>query len=208
MLIFALKLTNTLLANVKCQQISCSNTTAKTRNRWNNQAKCIKTSQSQSLQQPSRPIWRPTPACSVTSPRSSLFRIYDTLFQIGFVTSSWPLPCLLTGHTPMVWRWSWRVAKNSMAKPAADQNSHRCTPRTCSMQSEVTSVDLKRRGLNSMLLNEITNPDTPGCCVTIATQQPDVSTYTGIYQMRCTAYKVAPEDGLTQSETCRASNGK
>ena len=31
---------------------------------------------------------------------------------------------------------------------------------------------------------------------------------TGIYQMRCTAYKVAPEDGLTESETCRASNGK
>ena len=32
--------------------------------------------------------------------------------------------------------------------------------------------------------------------------------YTGIYQMRCTTYKVAPEDGLVQSETCRASNGK
>ena len=29
-----------------------------------------------------------------------------------------------------------------------------------------------------------------------------------IYQMRCTAYKVAPDDGLIQSETCRASNGK
>jgi hypothetical protein len=38
--------------------------------------------------------------------------------------------------------------------------------------------------------------------------QPDVSAYTGIYQMRCTAYKVAPDDGLTESETCRASNGK
>ena len=37
---------------------------------------------------------------------------------------------------------------------------------------------------------------TSGCCVAIATQQPDVSTYTGIYQTRCTAYKVAPEDGL------------
>ena len=24
---------------------------------------------------------------------------------------------------------------------------------------------------------------------------------TGIYRMRCTAYKVAPDDGLTQSET-------
>ena len=26
-----------------------------------------------------------------------------------------------------------------------------------------------------------------------------------IYQMRCTAYKVAPEDGLIYLETCRAS---
>ena len=34
------------------------------------------------------------------------------------------------------------------------------------------------------------------------------STKTGIYQMRCTAYKVAPDDGLIQSETCRAYNGK
>ena len=55
--------------------------------------------------------------------------------------------------------------------------------------------------------------DTSGCCVTIATQQPDVwhrhvPAYTDIYQMRRTAYKVAPDDGLTESETCRASNGK
>ena len=49
---------------------------------------------------------------------------------------------------------------------------------------------------------------TSGCCVAIATQQPDVLPYTGIYQMRCTAYKVAHDDGLIQSETCRASNGK
>ena len=35
-----------------------------------------------------------------------------------------------------------------------------------------------------------------------------VQAYTGVYQMRCTAYKVAPDDGLIQSETCRASNGK
>ena len=42
-----------------------------------------------------------------------------------------------------------------------------------------------------------------GFCVAIA-----ISAYTGIYQMRCTAYKVAPDDGLIQSETCRASNGK
>ena len=39
-----------------------------------------------------------------------------------------------------------------------------------------------------------------GCCLAIATQQPDVSAYT--------AYKVAPDDGLIQSETCRASNRK
>ena len=49
---------------------------------------------------------------------------------------------------------------------------------------------------------------TSGCCLAIATHQPDVSAYTGIYQMRCTVYKVPPEDGLIQSETCRASNGK
>ena len=47
---------------------------------------------------------------------------------------------------------------------------------------------------------------TYGCCVAIATQQPDVW-YRHI-QMRCTAYKVAPDDGLIQSETCRASNGE
>ena len=37
---------------------------------------------------------------------------------------------------------------------------------------------------------------TPGCFVAIATQQPHVPAYTGIYQMGCTAYKVAPDDGL------------
>ena len=47
-----------------------------------------------------------------------------------------------------------------------------------------------------------------GCCAAIATQQPDVPAYTGIYQIRCTAYKVAPDDGLIQSETCRASHRK
>ena len=30
---------------------------------------------------------------------------------------------------------------------------------------------------------------TSGCCVAITTQQPDVPAYTGVYQMRCTAYK-------------------
>ena len=34
------------------------------------------------------------------------------------------------------------------------------------------------------------------CRYHTATQQPDVSAYTGIYEMRCTAYKVAPDDGL------------
>ena len=42
----------------------------------------------------------------------------------------------------------------------------------------------------------------------IATQQPHVSAYTGVYQIRCTAYKVAPDDGLIKLETCRASNRK
>ena len=42
---------------------------------------------------------------------------------------------------------------------------------------------------------------TSGCCLAIAKQQPEVwyrhvPAYTGIYQMRCTAYKVAPDDGL------------
>ena len=37
---------------------------------------------------------------------------------------------------------------------------------------------------------------TSGCCVIIVTQQPDVSAHTGLYQMRRTAYKVAPDDGL------------
>ena len=50
--------------------------------------------------------------------------------------------------------------------------------------------------------------DTYGCYVAITTEQPDVSVYTGIYQMRCTAYKFTPDDGLIQSETCRASNEK
>ena len=31
---------------------------------------------------------------------------------------------------------------------------------------------------------------TCGCCVALDTQQPDVSACTGIYQMRCTAYKL------------------
>ena len=46
------------------------------------------------------------------------------------------------------------------------------------------------------------------CGYSHATATRIVSAYTGMYQMRCTAYKVAPDDGLIQSETCRASNGK
>ena len=48
--------------------------------------------------------------------------------------------------------------------------------------------------------------DTCGYSHTTATRM--VLAYTGIRQMRCTAYKVALEDGLIQSETRRASNGK
>ena len=52
--------------------------------------------------------------------------------------------------------------------------------------------------------------DTSGCCVVIATQQQDV------WYRRTPAYtkcdvqliKVAPDDGLIQPETCRASNRK
>ena len=37
----------------------------------------------------------------------------------------------------------------------------------------------------------------------------DICRYgTDVYKIRCTAHKVAPYDGLTQSETCRACNGK
>ena len=46
--------------------------------------------------------------------------------------------------------------------------------------------------------------DTSGCCVAIARQQHMLA-YT-----KCDVQliKVAPDDGLIQSETCRASNGK
>ena len=46
------------------------------------------------------------------------------------------------------------------------------------------------------------------CDYSHTTARRMVPAYTGIYQMRCTAYKVAPDDGLIQSETCRASNRK
>ena len=43
------------------------------------------------------------------------------------------------------------------------------------------------------------------CCVAIATQQADVPAYT-----KCDVQliKAAPDDGVIQFETCRASNGK
>jgi len=50
------------------------------------------------------------------------------------------------------------VTKNSAAKLATDKTSHRSIPQTCNMELEVTIVDLIRRGLNLMLLSEITNP--------------------------------------------------
>ena len=47
------------------------------------------------------------------------------------------------------------------------------------------------------------------CCVAVATQQTARRMVSAIYRyMRCTAYKVAPDDGLIQSETRIASNGK
>ena len=47
---------------------------------------------------------------------------------------------------------------------------------------------------------------TSGCGVVVG--RHTTARRTGIYQTRCTAYKVAPDDGPIQSETCRASNGK
>ena len=46
------------------------------------------------------------------------------------------------------------------------------------------------------------------CGYSHTTYRRMVPAYTGIYQTRCTAYKVAPDDGLIQSETRRASNRK
>ena len=49
---------------------------------------------------------------------------------------------------------------------------------------------------------------TSGCCMAIATQQPDVPTYTGYTKCDVQLIKVAPDDGLIESETCRTSNRK
>ena len=45
--------------------------------------------------------------------------------------------------------------------------------------------------------------DTSGCCVAVATQQPDVL-YRHIPNTTYSLKNIAPEDGLIQSETCRA----
>ena len=52
--------------------------------------------------------------------------------------------------------------------------------------------------------------DTSGCCVAITTQQPDVWYRHIPAYTKCDVQltNVAPEDGLIQSETCRAFNGK
>ena len=52
--------------------------------------------------------------------------------------------------------------------------------------------------------------DTSGCCVAIATQQPDVWYRHIRAYTKCDVQliKFAPDDGLIQSEACRASNGK
>jgi hypothetical protein len=42
------------------------------------------------------------------------------------------------------------------------------------------------------------------CVLPITTQQPDV----WYRYVRCTAYKLAPDDGLTESESCTVSNRK
>ena len=67
-----------------------------------------------------------------------------------------------------------------------------------------TLVHLQEQNFISYL-SYLVYADPSGCCVAIATQQPDVSAYKGIYQIRHTAYKkIAPEDGLMLSETSRA----
>ena len=52
--------------------------------------------------------------------------------------------------------------------------------------------------------------DTSDCCVVVGSPFYNHTTARciGIHQMRCTAYKVTPDNVLTESETCRASNGK
>jgi hypothetical protein len=81
---------------------------------------------------------------------------YTIYYRLCYEFMNSALP--LTGHTLLAWRRIWKAAKNSAAKPATDQNSHRSIPRTCNMEVEVTSVDLIRRSLNLMLLSEIIKP--------------------------------------------------
>ena len=62
--------------------------------------------------------------------------------------------------------------------------------------------------LDALHVSDYISPSSGPIFLSYTSQQPDVPAYTGIYQTRCTVYKVAPDDGLIQSETCRASNGK
>ena len=52
--------------------------------------------------------------------------------------------------------------------------------------------------------------DTSGCCVAIATQQPDIWYRHIPAYTKCDVQliNVVPDDGLIQSETCRAFNRK
>jgi hypothetical protein len=52
----------------------------------------------------------------------------------------------------------------------------------------------------------LVNSDTCGSCVTIATKGAGVSGHTGICDVQL--IKVATDNGLIKSETCRASNAK
>ena len=62
--------------------------------------------------------------------------------------------------------------------------------------------------LDALHVSDCISPSSGALCYSHTTARRMVPAYTGIYQIRCTAYKVAPGYGLIQSETCRASNGK
>ena len=49
-------------------------------------------------------------------------------------------------------------------------------------------------------MSRLVYADTSGCCVVIATQQLDVWYRHIPAYTKCTAYKVAPDDGLIQSK--------
>ena len=62
--------------------------------------------------------------------------------------------------------------------------------------------------LGALHVSDYVSPS--GCCVAIATQQPNVWYRHVPAYTKCDVQllKVAPDDGLILSETCRASNGK